>query len=71
LALGAALNLKRPILAVHGPPGTGKTRLLTEYLNLLRKQVGISFEIEREKRTYLCVLRVDWMLKHAREVTSW
>lgn len=34
-ALAAALNPTRPIVAVHGGPGTGKTMLANEYIQLL------------------------------------
>ena len=43
-ALCAAMNLNRRIVAVHGPPGTGKTHLLIHYLEQLRKQV-LLFEL--------------------------
>uniref|UniRef100_A0A1I8BN07 AAA domain-containing protein n=1 Tax=Meloidogyne hapla TaxID=6305 RepID=A0A1I8BN07_MELHA len=36
-ALSALLNTKRPIVAIHGASGTGKTLLLAEYLNILMK----------------------------------
>ena len=38
-ALCAVQNLNRPIVAVHGPPGTGKTMLLVRHLQQLKKQV--------------------------------
>nr|CAD2172413.1 unnamed protein product [Meloidogyne enterolobii] len=36
-ALSALLNKKRPIVAVHGAAGTGKTLLLAQYLDILSK----------------------------------
>jgi hypothetical protein len=40
-ALAAALNLERRIVAVHGPPGTGKSRLLLECMRVFAQQVGV------------------------------
>jgi hypothetical protein len=39
VALAAALNLKRPIVAVHGPAGSGKSRIVLECLRILTEQV--------------------------------
>ncbi|KAF7636539.1 AAA_12 domain-containing protein [Meloidogyne graminicola] len=38
LAIDAVLDMDRPLIAVHGAPGTGKSRLLLECIDILAKQ---------------------------------
>jgi hypothetical protein len=43
LALAEALNLKWPIVAVHGPAVSGKSRIVLECLRILTEQVPICY----------------------------
>ncbi|VDM98223.1 unnamed protein product [Thelazia callipaeda] len=73
-AVAAALNKTRPIVTIHGPPGTGKTAVITEIvmeavLICAPSNVAVNNVVNRLKGfTEICSLGIDSELSLSKEL---